>query len=64
MVTALLIECDCITTRRRDQPSHIILHLFVVFFDKNLVKYIIGIMEYSSFGILHLKIIIIELDFV
>ncbi len=28
------------------------LHLFVVFFDKNLVKYIFGIMEYSSFGIL------------
>jgi hypothetical protein len=38
------------------------LHQFAVFFDKNLVKYIFGIMEYSNFGILHLRIIILELS--
>jgi len=37
------------------------LHLSAVFFDKNLVKYIFGIIEYSSFGILHLWIIILDL---
>jgi hypothetical protein len=36
------------------------LHLFAVFFNKILIKYIFGIIEYSSFGILHLRIIIID----
>jgi hypothetical protein len=36
------------------------LHQFAVFFNKILIKYIFGIMEYFSFGILHTGIIILE----
>jgi len=36
------------------------LNLFAVFFNKILIKYIFGIMEYSDFGILHLLIIIVD----
>jgi hypothetical protein len=42
------------------EETHRYLHQFAVFFDKNLVKYIFGIFEYSSFGILHLRIIILD----
>jgi len=62
-VTALFIERDYITARRWGQPSHIILHLFAVFFDKNLVKYIFGILDNWAIQILHLRIIILESDF-
>jgi hypothetical protein len=36
------------------------LQQFAVFFNKILIKYTFGIMEYSSFGILHLRIIILD----
>ena len=49
-----------VSLKFRQDKSYEYLHQFAVFFNKILIKYIFGIMEYSSFGILNLRIIILD----